>query len=230
MIGRYAALVLFAYISICTSASAQNHLEPEEAAFSQPEVLWKYAKRLHDVLLQDAAKCYVARMVCLPSFENEWVVTVVREDRPDFDAPHTYYVESVSANHKLFSAKNPADLTVTRSRATLDRETAESLARVWRRMLRATRYPKVPRVGADGVEYHFSRFLPFVDGGLSEPLAGWEQGRIWSPSEKSPTGELVAIGEQLKAYAQAAPADREKILSSIREKTATLAARLKESR
>jgi hypothetical protein len=235
MIARYAFFVSFMHILMCAPVLGQRHLEPEEGIHGQSAWQWNYARRLREALLPGAARPYsaspyVARMLCLPSFESEWVVTVVREDRPNLDAPHTYYVESLSANHRLFFAKGPSDLTVRRAQAPLDRETAESLARLWRRMLRRTRYPKRQRLGADGVEYHFSRSLPLVDGGLPDPLAGFEQGKIWSPRTKSLTGELVAIGEQLNAYAQAAPADREKILSSIRDKTARLTARLNKAR
>jgi hypothetical protein len=65
-----------------------------------------------------------------------------------------------------------------------------------------------------------------IDRGRSDPLAGWEQGTIWTPDEDSECGELVAIGERLKAYAQARPEDREKVRQEIRERTAKLGARL----
>src|SRR5947209_8520661 len=97
MIARYGTLVLAAQLAFCLSASAQEHLEPEEVILNKPEWEWKYAKRLREVLLKDAAHYHLARVVCLPAFEPEWVVTVVRKDGEDFDAPHSYFVEYVGA-------------------------------------------------------------------------------------------------------------------------------------
>jgi hypothetical protein len=226
MITRHVTLILAAQLTFCLSASAQDHLEPEQAVLNQPEWQWDYAKRLREVLLKDGATYHLARMVCLPAFEPEWVVTVVREDGEDFDAPHSYYVEYVGAEKKLFRPKEPHSSAVKRSRAPLDRETAESLNKTWRRMLRATRYARVPGLGADGVNYHFSRFVAMTDRGQSDPLAGWEQGWIWTPDEESPCGEIVAIGERLKEYAQAKPEVRDKIAAAIRSKADQLRVKL----
>lgn len=226
MIARYATLLLAAQFALCLTASAQDHLEPEEGTLNQPEWRWDYARKLREVLLKDAGNYHLARMICLPSFEPEWVVTVVREEPKDIDGPHTYYVECVIAGRKLFRRKDSRGVDVKKARAPLDGETAESLNQVWRRMLRTTRYPKEPRLGADGTNYHFSRFLPLFDRGRPDPLGGWEQGKTWSPDEESPCGGIVAIGEQLKAYAQARPEDRDMIRREIRDRVQKLGAGL----
>ena len=114
-------------------------------------------------------------MICLPSFEEEWVVTVVREDPEDLDGPHTYYVECVVAERKLFPPKKSQGVKAKKTRAPIDGETAESLNRVWA-MLRTPRHPKKAGLGADGVDYHFSRFLPLIDCGRPDPVGGWEEG------------------------------------------------------
>jgi hypothetical protein len=204
----------------------QDHLEPERGILNTPDFGWDYSKRLREVLLKNAANHHLARMVCLPSFEPEWMVTVVREDGEDFDAPHTYYVEYVGAESKLFRTKDSDDIKVKRSRAALDPDTAEFLNMTWRRMLRRTRYPKEPRLGADGVGYHFSRSVPMIDRGGNDPLAGWEHGTIWSPDEDSRCGDLVAIGEALRDYALAKPEDRQKLGTAFRDKTTRLRVKL----
>jgi hypothetical protein len=223
---RYGTLVLVAQLTLGFSASAQDHLEPEEGTLNQQEWQWDYTKRLREVLLKEAASFHLARMVCIPAFEPEWVVTVVREDGEDVDAPRTYYVEYVGAERRLFRPRNSQSVTVKKSRAPLDSKTADSLNKTWRRMLRTARYPMEPRLGADGMSYHFSRSLPLIDRGQSDPLAGGEQGRIWSPDEESLCGDLVAIGERLKVYVQAKPEDRDKIGSEIRVKVDKLGAKL----
>ncbi|AGA28456.1 hypothetical protein [Singulisphaera acidiphila] len=227
MIARFAVVILASQWIACLCASAQSHLEPENGILNATDSTWNSSKRIREVLLKEATYYHLARMVCLPSFdEPEWVVTVVRQDGEELDAPHTYFVEYVGAETKLFLAKGAQDVQVKRSRAPLDRSTAESLNKTWRRMLRSTRYPKDPRLGADGVNYHFSRFVPLIDRGRNDPLAGWEQGKIWTPDEDSLCGELVAIGEELKRYAVALPADRDRIHDRIRAKEHQLKAKL----
>src|SRR5689334_10917659 len=156
MTARYATWILAAQFTLCLTAPAQDHLEPEEGLLSQPEWRWDYGQRLREVLLKDAAPYHLARVVCLPAFEPEWVVTVIREEPKKLDGPHTYYVECVVAEKRLFPPKDSRGVTARKARAALDGETAESLNQVWRRMLRTTRYPKEPQLGADGVDYHFS--------------------------------------------------------------------------
>jgi hypothetical protein len=208
------------------SASAQDHLEPEAGILNTPDSHWDYAKRLRDILLKDAASYHLARMVCLPSFETEWVVTVVREDAKDPDDPQIYFVDYVGAESKLFRTKDSDEIKVRKARAVLDADTAEFLNTTWRRMLRRTRYPKEFGLGADGVTYHFSRFVPMIDRGRNDPEAGWEQGTTWSPDEDSLCGELVAIGEALKDYALAQAEDRQKLGSVIRDRTIRLRVKL----
>jgi hypothetical protein len=193
---------------------------------NQPEWCWNYAKRLREVLLEGAADYHVARIVCLPSFEPEWVVTVVREEPKEHDGRHTYYVECVVADKKLYPPEKSQGATAKKTRTSLDSGTTEALNRVWRRMLRMTRYPKQSRDGKDGVNFHFSRFLPSVDCGRPDALAGWEQGTIWSPAKDSLCGEFVAIGNHLKVYAEARPEDREKVRLEIRARAANLGKRL----
>jgi hypothetical protein len=69
MSARYAALLLATQFTLCLTASAQDHLEPEQGVLNQPEWEWNQAQRLREVLLKDAANYHLARMVCLPAFQ-----------------------------------------------------------------------------------------------------------------------------------------------------------------
>src|SRR3954451_8646535 len=124
---RCAVALLAILTTSFLDASAQDHLEPERGILNTSELHWDYWKRLREVLLKDAESYHLARMACLPAFEPEWIVTVVREDGEDFDDPHTYFVEYVGAEKKLFPPKDAPSVTVKKSRAPLDLETAESL-------------------------------------------------------------------------------------------------------
>lgn len=228
MIARFVVVVLTVQLISGPSASAQDHLEPESGILNAPGSTWDFSKRLRDVLLKNAASYHLARMVCIPSFETEWVVTVVREDGDDLDDPQTYFVEYVGAESNLSQSKDSDNIKVKKARVALDPDTAEFLNTTWRRMLRRTHYSKQDRVGlgADGVGYHFSRFVPLIDRGRGDPHAGHEQGQTWSPEQDSPCGDLVAIGEGLRDFALAKPEDRLKLGSVIRDRTIRLRVKL----
>ena len=206
----------------CSTASAQNYLQPEKGIISADVLTWDYSNQLRQVLLRDSPQWYLARMFCLPSFQPEWVVTVVRVEGKDehFDDPFTYYVEYAGAEEQIWNPKRKdlENLKVRRSQAPLDKQTAEALNRVWYRMLHASRYPKEPGIGADGVGYHFSRKVAFVSRGRGDPLAGREDGQIWSPDDDTPCDDLTLIGEELKDYAEAKLPDREKYRERLRAK------------
>jgi len=224
---QWPVFALIAHSFLCPAAWAQDHLEPEEGAFSKPQWEWDYHERVRDVLLKDAASDHIARMIYLPSFKPEWVVTVAEDSDPDDDTPTTYYVEYVVAERELFPvADKQGPPPVRRFRAPLDRATAKALNVAWRKMLRKTHYPDEPRLGADGADYHFSRFVPLVNRGQNDPLAGFEQGTIWSPDDESLCGALVELGYTLKRYAEARPQDRDKIRAQINQQSAKLAKRL----
>ena len=127
MTARDATIFLVAQLTLCLTASAQDHLEPERGMLNQSKSRWDYGQRLREVLMKDASRYHLARMVCLPAFEEEWVVTVVREEPKDPDGPHTYYVECVVAERKLFPPKESQGVMAKKARAPLDGETAAQL-------------------------------------------------------------------------------------------------------
>ncbi len=222
---RAVVIVLAVISSACPAVWAQDHLEPEDGILDMDEEDWDYTKRLRTILLKDADYYHQARMVCLPSFAPEWVVSVVRHDEGLLtpDAQLTYFVEYAVAEKSLSGEGPFGDVKVRKSRASIDRKTAETVQEVWRLMLRGVRYPDKDRDGLDGETYRFSRGVPHLDRGRPSPLeGGFEHGQIWSPDDDSSTGELVAIGECLKKYALAKPEEKEKLRSEILAKSSRL--------
>jgi hypothetical protein len=112
-------------------------LEPEDGILDMDEDEWDYTKKLRTILLKDAEFYHLARMVCLPSLAPESVVTVVRSD----DDQLMYFVEYAEAEKSLWGPGPFGDVKVKKSRASIDRKTAETVQEVWRLMLRAVRYP-----------------------------------------------------------------------------------------
>jgi hypothetical protein len=209
---------------------AQDHLLPESGILQSAAYQRNYARKLRIVLLKHAAEYYTARLVCTPSFEPEWVVTVVRTcDQGNYapDHPHTYSVVCVAAKENLWYAKKFQEVKVRRRRVPLDRDTAETVAEVWRRMLVATHYPEKPPEGfvTDTTRLHFSRAVPWLHQGRFDPHAGFEQGYLEDPpvDERGHlTGQFIALGKDLKKYALAKPGDREKARQKVRARAEQL--------
>ena len=225
---------LIAVLAVLSAAhpavQAQDHLEPEEGILNMEQEIWDYTKRVRTILLKDDVTYYhLARMVCLPSFAPESVVTVVRHDEGFLtpDDQLTYFVEYAAVEKSLWGPGPFDDVKVKKSRAHIDRKTAEAVQEVWRAMLRTVRYPDKERHGLDGDNYCFSRAVPLLDRGRPSPLVGgFEHGQIWTPDDGSMTSELVAIGELLKNYALGRPEERDKLRPEILAKSNLLKARL----
>jgi hypothetical protein len=73
----------------------------------------------------------------------------------------------------------------------LPTDRAGAICDFWKRILAQTRYPEKPKLGCDGVYYHFAYW-----GVGSTPLAG----KIWSPDETSVPGKLAELGHTLRDY------------------------------
>jgi hypothetical protein len=198
------------------NASAQDHLEPERGSVNDSLTSLDYATRLQKALFKDAAYHYRARVICEPAFRPRWAVTLVCEagHRPE------YFVE-----YAVLEDRKDGEFRAQKPRVALDRGAAEAVQEVWLRMLRAARYPDVPRAGADGATYHFSRFVPL---GLAEPLApgGWEAGQIWTPDPTSTTGRLASIGMAMREYAMAAQEHRAGVRDRILKQAIALKSEL----
>lgn len=240
------ALTLIASVIISSVippvARGQDHLEPEVGLLTSHGFHWEYATGLRQLLLKDAPMYHRARVICVPAFEPAWAVTLVRQDGElqvspaarlpaDPDAPTKpviYLVEYVGAERVLgfegegrVRVQNPRGIGVQTARAELDAATAEAVQEVWRRMLRGVRYPEEPRLGADGVDFHFSRGLPYKD-----QDGGFEEGKVWTPDPESLTGALAELGVQLKGYALAPIRERAERARAIREHAERLRDRL----
>ena len=79
MTARHTTLFLAAQFTLCLTASAQDHLEPERGMLNQSRIGRDYGQRLRQVLMKDASLYHLGCLVCLPSFEEERMVTLVRE-------------------------------------------------------------------------------------------------------------------------------------------------------
>jgi hypothetical protein len=184
------------------SCLAQDHLEPERGSLNDSEALLSYFGGIRKGLLRNGALHYRARVIVVPSFKPAWAVTLIADNGEN----QNYFVE-----YALFDGRpgvSLKDTEVKRVRTTLARESGEKVQEVWLRMLRQVRYSEDPAGGgADGVQYHFSRFVPRPASDPKVPpgmMAGW----VWSPEPKSLAGRLAELGESLRDYALSSPDSR----------------------
>lgn len=213
------SLAILAYPAL--DSRAQDHLLPERGVLNEQLGL-DYLKSVRDVLLKDSAPHYRARVVVIPTFQMHWAVTLTYEG----DDPPAYFVEYVVSEGK----RSPNEAGVRKIKAPIDREAAEAVQQVWFRMLREVHYPEKAVGGqADGVTYHFSRFVPYLSEDPKAP-PGWEAGQIWTPDPASMPGRLVALSEALRAYASARHKERARLQESISKQANDLLSDLEKRR
>jgi hypothetical protein len=199
-----------------SAVSAQDHLIPEEGSLNDRGV--DHARTLRRAFFKGAElDAYRARVVCVPSFKPAWAATLVCDDQ-DGDRP-AYFILTAELEGQAGVEAERAE--VRRAKAPLDRETGEAVQKVWLTMLRGVRHPRHPVAGADGVTYHFSRFVKLLSDDPIAP-AGWETGQIWTPDPASPPGRLARLADRLRAYAIAPQEERPKIRDGILKEATAL--------
>lgn len=212
-------------------------LRPVEGLYSSPSPVDPYDVALRDALLGEHPyrKC---QMAVFPSFEAEWVVYVVQDDpqgpgRLFYKAMHTALwgemmrqVERDAPNPRSYSLgpeAQSAALTKLPKRVDvrsveLDASTITVLERAWSGMLARTRYPAHLTLGFDGTTYIAANWSQVV---------GPQSGETWSPEEGTPTYDLVAIAEKLRALALAAQDGQPRLKAEAALMANALQARLK---
>jgi hypothetical protein len=211
------SLTVAAVILTGRAVSAQDHLIPELGSLNDLGV--DLAGHLRRDLFKGAEfDHYRARVVCVPSFKPAWAATLVCDDE-DGDRSASYSILYAELEGRVGVELERAD--VQRLRANIDREAAEAVQRVWLTVLRGVRHPKQFVSGADGITYHFSRFVARIS---DDPIAprGWETGWVWTPRPGSPPGRLAALADRLRAYAKASPEERPRIRDAILKEASAL--------
>lgn len=168
---------------------AQDHLIPATGYFSSYSYASEYYPRVQATLLKGLSNNPVLRIVVLPSFSQEYVLSLEQQAR-------TYTLRCVKSRTSIWEAlqqKKPLPLTDSHA-ATLSPEAARAVAEAFNAALDQTHYPspKTRRVVMDGVNYHFVSFR----GGL-----GLREGTAHSPTRGSNPALLVGLTEQLQQFA-----------------------------
>ena len=232
------------------------HLSPGETVFSQGlqrtdflEFVDSYHANVVKVLRGAYGRHTFARVVVMPSLQNEYAVALAHSD-DEFRVLHVEADQSIWAysyfemfiaerdastdkklsveDEELMSLlpKRIADYTVTKCEKTIPHDLGHKLYSLWGEMLFRTRYPDQRPLKFGGTR----SLPPGLDGvnyDFSFDYSGQTlAGHIWSPSETSPTGKFVHITGLLK---EACHSDDPAIFQNITTKVDTLADELSKS-
>jgi hypothetical protein len=189
----------------------EDFLEPEEPVFWTLPIIRRNFNKVADALIPDVFTIRLA-MLCLPSFEPEWIVSLQHRHKPKDE----YFMCVREATEQIRMSETPAAEILTRTEETpVESDFADALFRVWRMMLSNTKVP--PPMGRfDGIQY---RFMCWDKNQLT--------GKTHSPAKNSNAGQLVAIGELLRDVVLAQEAQRQPIQQTVFDHIVELEERLK---
>lgn len=203
---------------------SQDFLQPEEAHFWNWSRLY-YAK-VAEILIPTRNRVKAA-MLCLPSFEPEWLISIEHKTwHQQQQSEGEYFLRLSMAEPQIWplhyeSPHNwnlPVEAQTTR--ISLDANFVETIYAPWLSILEKV----VPssNICLDGETYHFMA-APENPEGHSLELVG----QTHSPDDKSRPGQLVAICDDLRALVLSEPAEHEQRKSSLRQKALHLAEQLR---
>lgn len=212
-------LSFLAVLTLFGSARAQDHLVPETGPGGGPEA---YLLKVNELFGAAQREEIICQVTIIPSFVPEklvgirktatahevftitaassiWNTELVRLQEAGrttkFNKQGKRLGLEEDKSFQDLKSSTPADFrqikTVVQA-AAIDETLALQVRAIWERMLLATRQPKEPHHGFDGVSYHFS---------MAVSGRGILGGQIWSPDEKSKTGALVDVAYSLAGFA-----------------------------
>jgi len=181
------------------------HLEPENSPF-EARGEWRicaYEVAVARALLEPMQfECRgnhcdeIACIACLPSFQPEWAVWVAGNRKTGFSVLLNEAEANIWYSAQLADEGPPPASKVKLYTCPLPSDRAIAICDIWKGILSQIKHPEKPRLGCDGVYYHFSYWRP-----PSSSLAG----KIWLPGKKTVPGRLAALGHALGSYAQDEP-------------------------
>ncbi|WP_201981237.1 hypothetical protein [Hymenobacter rubidus] len=189
-----------------------DHLEPSRGSLFEDKRLQPFYSALQQVLFAGLSDKPLARIVVVPSFAPEYLVSVEQN-------AGTYTLISRVCQQQVQAAlrEQPARRVTAQTRtAPLPEPLATAVVAVIRQALAQTQYPApVPRYQLDGTAYYFMAF---------QRWAGWWNGQTWSPASDTRMRALVDLVAHLKELT-ADPANQQRQLD-LQQEAAQLLARL----
>ena len=159
-----------------------DHLIPHDNPLETIPLIANYHSHLAAVLTPKyPPKSIVhATIYCLPSFEPEWSVHIVRHPSSHLTAMAC----TATKNHWMEELSTSDD--IERNEIDIPLQVGERLIRLFGFLLAETRFSKSLAGGLDGVRYYFS--------------SGHMSGMTWSPPDNSRMDRLCKLAEALHSY------------------------------
>jgi hypothetical protein len=196
----YGAALLPFGAAVKDAHGSPQHLEPVEGVFYQFGD--DYYQRIREILIGDKRVKSLARMLTIPSFVPERVVTLIKNEKD-------YVVILKAVSKPIWPDRSKGDTRVIENAQVLDETTAWLISDVFLKATNNTRYPKEEHVGLDGAAYYFSAAQYKTGSGYPR------EGKTWSPETESTCGQLVALGQLMEKYALANKSDAESVRLEI---------------
>ncbi len=199
-IDRCSLILLLISLQLSTfGQSGEDHLEPTEGYFSLYRHQYEYYPFIYKYLIKDLAWDPVARILTIPSFSGENVLSIERVGPED----KKFKVIYKTCKESIWYKKDKGSIEVLSFEKDIDSTTVELLRKIFEKVLADTRYNCKGRFGLDGVTYVFTGFsLGF----------GVRSGEIWSPANGTKMHDLIELGDLLIELAKTENNDNRKKL------------------
>lgn len=212
---RRSLILLLIPFSLSTfGQSREDHLEPTEGYFSLYRHQYEYYPFVYKHLINDLSWDPVARILTMPSFSGENVLSIESTNKEDTKFKVIYKI----CKESIWYKKNNDSIEVISFENDIDSTTVILIKKIFGKVLADTRYNKKASAGLDGVTYVFTGF--FLGFGV-------RSGEVWSPANGTKMHDLVELGDLLIELAKSDNSDnRMKLESGIKIKGERLLKRL----
>lgn len=158
----------------------QDHLEPEQGDLVDYKFSLDYHTQIRSILLDSLGDKPIIRMIVLPSFSPEYVISLEKVE-------NKYIVTRVTLDSSVWYSKDYSRIKRRFATKTISSELSDSLSALYLLALSKTRYPDRPLIFTDGISYHFAAKAHF----------GIHTATKHSPIKGTRIAQLVQLTEKL---------------------------------
>lgn len=190
-----------------------DHLQPVRGFFSAYKFQFEYYIKIRKTLFEGLSDSPFVRFQVMPSFTPENVLDI-EYDRET----NQYYLIYQIGEQMIWKVQDWKNNEIKKYKKTIDKSSAELIKSLFEKAILQTKYAENEIPGTDGTDYYFS-----IDD------FGTKTGMVWSPTQGSLMGRLVAVGQELirltKSAEESISFDKEFIntINKINNELATLA-------
>ncbi|MEM6524696.1 MAG: hypothetical protein AAF693_12915 [Bacteroidota bacterium] len=171
-----------------------DFLEPVDSYFNLRDHEFDYYQNIKSLLLVNLSESPLARMIVLPSFEREYVISIDEKD-------NVYSLNFVIASSSIWHTQKSETISPISTSKIIPCELAEKIQQLFELSINNARYVKGGGAGVDGTTYFFSTTTK----GFTRTA------QKWSPYEGTKIFELIELAESMIN----AEVDQEKLTKRI---------------